>query len=199
MTDANANDANDATNEQLQLVERWIGYGYHAADAIDGWIEENAAADAGVDLERVKDFAAAAFARKRAAETRWPEDTDCDRLDRAFAALHEQGVCAVQWAGDTLDEGLASVGDQINADGVPQGRYTGYCFFHSQDMDHALDGEGLMLAFGPVDAETEADAVRIGRRVCEALQREGLRTEWDGTVEHRIAVPSLRWQRRTPD
>lgn len=199
MTDANDDDSNDATHEQLQLVERWIGYGYHAAEVIEGWIEENAAADAGIDLKRVKAFAATAFAKKLAAEAQWPEDTDTDRLDRAFAALHEQGICAVQWAGDTLDEGLASVGDKINADGVPEDRYQGYCFFHSQDMDHALDGEGLMLAFGPVDAETEADAVRIGRRVCEALQREGLQTEWDGTVECRIAVPGLRWQRRTPD
>lgn len=198
MTPTSDDDANDATLEQLQLVERWIGYGYHGADVIDGWIEENAAADAAIDLDRVKAFAAATVARKRAAEARWPEDTDCDRLDRAFAALHEQGICAVQWAGDTLDEGLESVGDTINADGGPQHRYTGYCFFHSQDMDHALDGEGLMLAFGPVDAETEADAVRIGRRVCEALRREGLRTEWNGTVERRIAVPGLRWQRRAP-
>ena len=55
-----------------------------------------------------------------------------------------------------------------------------------------------MLAFGPVDAEEDKDAVRIGHLICDALQREGLRAEWSGTADSRIAVPRLRWQRRTP-
>lgn len=198
MKDAD-HDIDDATDSLRGLVEAWIWYGYHPAEVIDGWIDENAAAGDGFDLAWIKAFALATMAKKRAEEAAWPEDTDCDRLDRAFARLHEQGICAVQWAGDTLSEGVEAVGERVYADGVPPGRFVGFCFFHSQDMDQALSGEGLLIAFGHVDSEAEIDIQRIGRRVCEALEHEGLRTQWDGTENTRIALPALRWQRRTPN
>lgn len=191
-------DLDEATEDMRASVEEWLWYGYHSAEVIDGWIEERAAEGDGFDLEWIKAFAAEALAEKRAAEAGWPEETDNDRLDRAFAQLDAQGICALQWAGDTMSDGIEAVSERLNSDEVPPGRYQGFCFFHSQDMDRALDGEGLLLAFGPTDSETDAGAARIGRLVCAALQQHGLKTQWDGTANRRIELPGLRWQRRTP-
>jgi hypothetical protein len=86
----------------------------------------------------------------------------------------------------------------ISEEGVPEDRYIGYCFFHSQDIDRALDGEGLMLAFGHLDSEDPQDGIAVGRTICDALRKEGFEVEWDGTAEQRINVPRLHWRRRTP-
>lgn len=191
-------EVDDPTDDMRGTVREWIWYGYDAPGDIDRWIDENAAAGDGFDVEWIKAFAAALLARKRAAEATWPEETDCDRLDRAFDALNEQGICALQCAGNTLDDGFEAVGNVINADDVPEDRYTGYCFFHSQDLDRALYGAGLMLAFGHLDSEDAADFVAVGRKVCEVLAQHGLQTEWNGSDNSRINLPGLRWQRRTP-
>lgn len=191
----------DATSDQRSLINEWIWYGYSRLETIQGWIEENAADGNGFDLAWIQGFAERTMARKRAAEAGWPELTDNDRLDRAFARLNEQGICAVQWAGHDMDEGQEAVVDALReADeaGVAEDHYWGVCFFHSQDMDRALDGGGLLLAFDAIGSEVAADMVRVGQGVCEAMKREGLQTEWNGRADQRIELPNFCWQRRTP-
>lgn len=194
-------DVDDATDTQRGLVSEWLWYGYARPEAIDRWIDENHAAGDGFDLPWIKAFAVRALARKRAAEAQWPAETDNDRLERAFASLHKQGICALQWAGHDIDEGEQAVVDELEQaaeHGVPEDHYWGCCFFHSQDMDNALEGRGLMLAFRILGSDEEAETERVGRAVCEALQHEGLATEWNGSANRRIKLPTMRWQRRTP-
>jgi len=195
-------DVGDATDTQRGLVSEWLWYGYCSFESINRWIDENHAAGDGFDLAWIKAFAVRALARKRAAEALWPQVTDVDRLDQAFASLHEQGICAVHWAGHDMDEGMEAVMDALReADeaGVAEDHYWGVCFFHSQDMDRALDGQGLLLAFDAIGSDATADTVRVGRKVCEALEQKGLKTSWNGSANSRIELPALRWQRRTPD
>lgn len=191
----------DVTDTMLGLVENWVWYGFHSVDELDAQIDGDAEDGDGFDVERVKAFAVEMLSKKRAAEAGWPQHTDCDRLDRAFDRLRAQGLCALHFpeSGYTLQHGHAAVADEIHAEGVPEDRYVGFCFYHAQDIDRALDDEGLMVAFGSVVSDEDEDYVRIGQMVCEAFQQEGLRTGWDGTANSRIRVPGLRWQRRTPD
>lgn len=182
----------------LGLVENLVWYGYLSAADIALRIDQDAAAGDGFDLACVRAFAAATLHKKRLAEATWPAETDVDRLDRAFARLEAQRVCALACAGDTVDDGYEAVSGVINADGVPDDRYMGYCFFHSQDVDRALAGGGLLLAFGYLDSDVKADAIPVGRLIVEALQQEGLQTRWSGSATQRIAVPGMHWQRRTP-
>lgn len=188
----------DLTADMETFVEDRFWYGLHTVVEIDALIDKEADTDGGFDLARVKAFAATMLAEKRAAEAQWPQVTDCDKIDRVFDRLLEQRICALQYVGDTLDDGFGSVSDAINADGVPEDRYMGYCFYHSQDIDHALQGNGLMLAFGYLDSDAPQDAVPVGQMICEALRQEGLKVKWDGTHKRRIELPGLRWQRRTP-
>ncbi|QHE77650.1 DUF6891 domain-containing protein [Hydrogenophaga sp. PBL-H3] len=190
----------DATHDMASVVENLIWYGFQSAADIDALIDEGVTAGDGFDVARVKAFAATTLAKKRAAEATWPHATDCDKLDRAFARLHEQGICALHCTGDTQDDGFEAVIDALSDDGVPEDRYHGYCFYYSQDIDRALDEEGLLLAYGHLGRSEvkEREHLAVGQLVCEALRHEGLTVAWNGSTKRRISLAQLDWQRRTP-
>jgi hypothetical protein len=66
-----------------------------------------------------------------------------------------------------------------------------------QDTQSAAEGYGLYLSYGGVEAGEEP-ALRVGNELIDALQRHGLKTEWDGNWSKRIAV-KLDWKRRLTD
>lgn len=183
-------------------MESYVGglfwYGFHTVAEIHALIDKEAATDGGFDLDRIKAFAANTLAEKRAVEAQWPQTTDCDKLDRAFARLHELGICALHCVGDTQDDGFEAVSDALDDD--LEERYHGYCFYYSQDIDRALQDEELLLAFGHIDRSEAKDKehVAVGKAVCEAMRQEGVTVEWNGSTKRRIGLPGLRWQRRTP-
>ena len=131
----------------------------------------------------------------------WPAVTDCDRLDSAFAAMKERGLIALQNAGYTQSDGYDDF--RVAYENDPNGEYPdkssvqGYCFYHGQDLERAIHGGGLFLAFGPVDPkDEETKGPEIGIIVREEIERVGLKVDWDGTLNKRIHVPDLVWQRR---
>ena len=148
--------------------------------------------EAAVAAEIDAEFAAHAEEQKA-----YPETTDCDRLDAAFAALNARGVVVVQDAGFDQSDGYHAVQEAFAAR-KDQDAAVGYCFYHSQDLEGALRGRGLHFAFGPVDpAEERTVGVQVGEAVREELEAAGLTVEWDGTFNTRIRLPDLKWQRRT--
>jgi hypothetical protein len=70
----------------------------------------------------------------------------------------------------------------------------GYAFYHMQDTERAVVGDGVYLAYGAIE-EGPFAATRIAQEICDALRAEGLVVEWDGTVEKRVLV-KLDWKRR---
>lgn len=131
-----------------------------------------------------------------AEKKQWPAITDCDRIDKAFAAINKRGVIALQNAGDSQSDGYddfrESYENHSNKSDV-----IGYCFYHGQDLERAVRGGGLFFAFGPTDsASEETEGVRIGNLVREELERAGLKVDWDGTFAKRMSVPNIVWQKR---
>ena len=123
----------------------------------------------------------------------WPEVTDNDRLERAFARLGADGILAEENFTCCKSCGLAEIGGELPEDTVMDG----YAFFHQQDTSRAATGRTLLLAYGDFTDDEKESTVAIGRRVVAALTAEGLRTEWSGEANQRIAV-ALTWQRRRP-
>jgi len=139
------------------------------------------------------------FQKVLAEQVSWPEVTDCDRLDIVFAALNERGVVALQNAGYMHDDGYDMVW-QAFPDASDDERTIGYCLYHGQDIAHAIGGDGLHLAFGPVEPKDEATkGPAVGRIIREELEKAGFLVEWDGTFKQRILIPRFDWKRRLSD
>lgn len=124
----------------------------------------------------------------------WPERTDCDRLDSAFAALEQAGVVARQHFTCCGTCGLAEIDREIAAAEAKGGRTRGYTFYHWQDTEAAVEGYGICLYYGACD-EGEAADLAIGREIEAELRRQGLSPEWNGALDRRIEVP-MDWKRR---
>lgn len=116
----------------------------------------------GRDRASVEETIEQAFARHEAAATTWPVPTDCDRLRRAFEALNADGIVSLEDCGFTLQDGGAQVTDVAGArEQLTDTPARGFCFFHRQDVEHAVAGEGLRLAFGSFETtEPPAEAAQ---------------------------------------
>ncbi|WCM26426.1 hypothetical protein NDN01_20860 [Sphingomonas sp. QA11] len=128
------------------------------------------------------------------AQRGWPERTDCDRLDDAFAALEARGIVSRQHFTCCGTCGSTEIWDEIDAVEKAGRPARGYAFYHVQDTERAAEGGGLHLNYGACEEGEEA-ALAVAKDIVTHLEAHGLRTEWDGSWAQRIAV-SLDWKRR---
>ena len=138
----------------------------------------------------VAELVASARGRLEAEVETWPEVTDFDRLEDAFAALEDRGVVARMNFTCCRSCGLAEIGGEVE----DEENTSGFVFFHYDDTDAAVAGGPPFLAYGGFDG-TEQATVEAGWAVKEELARVGLVTEWDGDPSERIIVPFV-WRRR---
>ena len=173
-------------------IRVWARSGFYSLPDIYSMIEDIMEADA--DERMLREFAESELRAKLKEEAQWLAETDCDRLDKAFDALNNGGVIALQNAGFTMSEGYTEVTEAL-AEREP-GEIRGYCFFHGQDLERAINGNGLTLAFGDL-ADTPEGIVSVGELVKKEFEKHGFTVDWDGNPEKRIDLPNIVWQRRT--
>jgi hypothetical protein len=110
-----------------------------------------------------------------------------DRLDRAFHSLGEQGIVARQDVACCLTCGTAEMHNEVR-EALSRGRkVVGYAFYHQQDTQDACKSGELYIAYASLAGGPEANA-DIGRAVAEAIRKEGLVVEWDGSPQRRLCV-----------
>jgi hypothetical protein len=195
-TAAGARDPQETIDEMRQSIERDVAAGYSAPDQI-----ENSAVEVyseGQSPESIRaqarKFLHQSLAKHAAAQATWPAETDCDRLDKAFAELEQNGVVARQNFSDCGTCGVAEIGDVIDAARKSGRNVRGYVFYHMQDTESAVNGSGLYLNYGSVGPDEKAD-LKIAAEIVEALKQCGLKATWNGTIKQRIGV-KLDWKRR---
>lgn len=174
-----------------ECVTKWIWSGFYEPEEVREMMDDILEPDCNVD--ELEAFIEQEFERKVAAEASWPAETDCDRLDRVFYRLHEEGICALSNAGYTMSDGHSDVAQAVAE--APKGHYHGYCFYHGQDIERAVDAPGLMIAFGDL-ADDKERSLTVGRRVAEVLSHAGFEVVWNDSVATRIDIPSFDWKRR---
>jgi hypothetical protein len=158
-------------------------------------IDDDATENDTIDEEAIKSMIQVEFARKQAAEQTWPKQTDCDRLDQVFNTLNTIGILALQNAGYTQSDGLDDIAQLYAEAGGEQSSIRGYCFYHGQDLERAVQSEGLYLTFGHVD-DTDEGKVEIGRSIEQALIQADFLVTWDGSGRSRIFLPNIDWKKR---
>jgi hypothetical protein len=181
----------------LDWVRRFVRSGEYDREEVAILIDEQLGQGDALDEDWLDKEIRREFAAKRKAEKTWSKVTDCDRLDRAFDALEQQGIIALHMAGYTQSEGLYEVEEEYREAGGKKSNYAGHCFYTDQDLEGALDGGGLHIGFGHLSGD-DAKAVEVGQLVRVALEREGLKVEWDGTIGRRLYLTRFRWRRRGP-
>ncbi len=135
------------------------------------------------------------LAGRKELERSWPKVTDCDRLDRAFAAMERAGIVARQNFTDCGTCGAAEIGGEMEAARKAGLDVRGYTFYHWQDTESAVEGGGLYLNYGSAEEGDEAGEA-IGREIVKHLEAAGLKTKWNGSIEQRIGIEPLDWKRR---
>lgn len=193
----------DAEDYIRATIRTWVWSGFYDEQTVAEMFEEILVVETfddidkdNIDLTAILHDITAEFAAKAAAEKSWPAETDNDRLDKAFVSLDVSGICAVQNAGYTISDGYSDVSEAVVGRG-PE-RYHSYVFYHGQDLERAIEGHGLMLAFGDLN-DDPVKSVAVGKLVCAMLKSAGFTTEWDGTADTRINVPKFDWKRRYRD
>jgi len=180
--------------EVANYVERYVRSGFYTATEIQHIVGRDIY-DGRLSARSLRTLITQALTQQRAEEASWPKRTDCDRLDTAFAALEAQGIIALHNAGNTQSDGLSDASEHYHEAGGAASGYTGYCFYHWQDVQSVLERGKLYLAFGAIDGD-DTSGVAVGRCIKAVLEATGFKVEWNGSIKTRLCVTGLRWQRR---
>ena len=185
-------DERDYVQQRLALL---IQSGFHSAEEalelLDDAIEELEAPP--VWRKWMTKFAAELEQRQREREREWSERTTNDRLDAVFAELDGGRFVALQNAGYTMSEGWEDVHEHRARSGKTK---IGAVFYHGQDLERGVAGEGLLLAYGTFDGDDPEGDVKVGREICEVFAGHGFELEWNGDPNQRLRVRPFAWQRR---
>lgn len=182
---------NDTDQYILDAIKTCVWSGFYDSDGVHEVIDDILEEDA--DEAMLRAAVDAEFAKKAAAEAAWPAETDCDRLDQAFDAMNASSIIALQNAGYTMSDGLDDVSEVLHE--RDRQDVKGYCFYHGQDLERAVAGDGLTLAFGDLKAEP-AQKAAVGKMVKEIIESKGFVVDWDGDPESRLNIPNFDWKRR---
>ena len=182
---------NESEQNILDSIKIWVWSGFYSPDEVHEMMEDILEDD--VDGDKMHCAVAPEFEKKTIAESTWPQITDCDRLDKVFSELNDNGIIAMQNAGYTQSDGLSDVSSELAF--RDRAKVRGYCFYHGQDLERAVAGGELWLAFGDFE-DTPEGAQAIGKFIVEILVKAGFQVNWNGAPGKRINVAKLDWKRR---
>ena len=192
MDDDNFNELDEAYATLRQSV--WMGFSDEAS------LSEYAN-DLSLDYEfEPKDgallhaFVKSEIRAKKEMEVHWPAQTECDTLIAAFDALRPHGIFSLHCAGYTMSDGHNDA--LVGIEDADDGPYHGYVFYHGQDVQRALEGHALYIAFDSVEGG-DADKVAIAQAVVNVLRDHGLNAQWNGNPSERIYIEGINWKWRT--
>lgn len=127
----------------------------------------------------------------------WDKPTDTDKLINAFDELCSLNIIALHNAGYTTSEGeeeVVAVEIELRKRGIVS---DGYCFYHAQDLERAIDPESksLLIAFQKIDNSDKEVTLKVGKQVVEILEKNGITVKWNGNVNEKIEIPNFTWRK----
>jgi hypothetical protein len=137
------------------------------------------------------------FKKHQEASKNWKTPTDTERLIKAFNELSEAKIIALHNAGYTTSDGEYEVVEVEVELRKHQIQSDGYCFYHEQDLERAIDPEcrNLMIAFQKIDNSDDTVTIAVGNKVAEKLKDNGFEVIWDGTAQTKIEIPNFDWEK----
>lgn len=125
----------------------------------------------------------------------WGENTQTNRLIAAFDELAESKIIALHYTGYTMDDGEYEVVEVERTLNDNDEKSEGYCFYHGQDLERAVRGEGLNISFQKINNESDAVSKEIAKKIVAVLEKHDLKVDWNGKASSKILLPEFKWQR----
>ncbi len=146
--------------------------------------------------KKLKEMIADSLEQHEKEQAKFPEFTDCDRLDKVFADLEQQGILTAQNAGYTQSDAFDDMNEKYDRlSKKEQKAFTGFVFFHGQDLERILEGGPLLFAFGSGKGDKRLDG-KVGKLIQKVLEAQDFKVKWNGTSETRLEISKFTWQKR---
>jgi hypothetical protein len=189
----------DIKEEALEQLELEIKFGFDDAEMLFERIREMFDDEEDFDEEWLEATIAEKLGEHQQASLTWSRPTDFEKIARAFDELIAQKIVCLHKAGYTRQDGegdCMEVIEYLKDQGV---KAIGYCYYHEQDLARVVEPEGGGLFLGyDSPAQNDEDALVVANKIAEAIKKQGFEVEWNGTVDQRIMVKNVRWQ-KVPD
>lgn len=183
------------------IIITQIKMGFKSMDVLFEYVTEiiqEERLDMKIEESWVKDLIESEY-RKRmeAAENEWGYPTDPFLLADAFDELRRMGIIAIHNAGYTTSDGEADVVEIESALREHGIESEGYCFYHEQDLERALDEDNPMLplSFQKVDNSDPAVTEKMGHIIVDVLRKNKLNANWSGDVNEKIIISPILWNK----
>jgi len=150
--------------------------------------------DEEISLDEIENIVSAKYDEKIAREKKWIRPTDFDRLKECFNQLNKSNIIAVHNAGYTIDEGVQDSFEVFHHLKAKDINPEGFCFYHFQDIERAIESELLNIAFGDFE-NSEKKALEIGKKIADILKNNGFLVSWNEDVNTRIEINPFKWEK----
>jgi hypothetical protein len=135
------------------------------------------------------------FTAHKKESLQWTKPTDFDKLVAVFDQLNKEKIVSLHKAGFTRQDAEGDCREIIDELSTIEINAKGYCYYHIQDLERAIGEEKMLfIGFDSVDYNDEI-ATEIGHRIVTLLQENGFQTSWNGTVDTRIKIQTINWQK----
>ncbi len=182
---------NDVNQYILDTIKAHVWSGFETADDIQDIISD--LLEEGADESMLRQSVGIEMNKKYQAEKSWPQVTDIDRLDKVFQSLYSIGILCLHNAGYTMSDGHDDSLDALSD--YPKGQFFGYCFYHRQDLERAISGGGLMLAYDHIKGDGP-EKIKVAQVMQQELEKAGFTVDWNQTTQQRINLPNFDWKNR---
>jgi len=186
-------------DEVLEQLELDIKFGFENQDELFESIREMFADEDDFDEDWLEQTIAEKYEQHKKLSLSWSKPTDFGKLAASFDQLIREKVVCLHKAGFTKQDGESDCMQTINILNERGVHTIGYCYYHSQDLERAIDEETklLYLGFDSVDQDDDK-ALEVANRIVAVLKQHGLEVHWTGTIDHRIEIRNIHWQ-KIPD
>lgn len=125
----------------------------------------------------------------------WGTNTKTNRLIAAFDELAASKIVALHYSGFTTDDGEYEVEEVERTLIDNDEKSEGYCFYHGQDMERAVRGEGLYITFQKLNNVSDVVSREVAKKIVDVLEKHDLKVDWNGKTTSRIFLPEFKWER----
>ena len=191
-------------NEVLEFIKQKVRFGFDNQAAILETISDVFYNESELNEDWLKQVIAEQYNQYQTESKKWIKPTDFDKLAKVFDELNQEKIIALHNAGYTRQDGYGDVGEVFHLLRAKNIVPSGYCFYHTQDLERAVDpaNKNLFLAFGDINQnkinQNNEKGILIGQKIVSKLKENGFAVEWNGTIDQRIEIKNITWQ-KIPD